>query len=376
MRLKTVVKWSTTVLVLLFCLALGGYAFMQLDMAGRNRNVNLFSLVPSDCVGVLYSDDIYSFLDNYPEPNYKDELDKFQYPGLFEFILNGLKDYMGQDTHGLNGQMGHLMVSFHAPDVSLNQVIYLNMNSDDGQILSDMLREYAPDGFLHKEEKYRGKVIRIYPLGSDEFLASYTEKDCCVLSFQKRLIERVIDAKLDETSLDDDEAFRRMPNKKKRNFLTLYARSSFLPFLEFGPDCWSEYEFHLNSDVLYLTGETASDRVDRMSEQMQELPFVEEERLILSADKDSTKMCIEKAMIDEDENRTLFNECVANLASDASFTLVADMEAVAEQPERFDEYLPKYILEHKDYFLPFILSVQLNVNEGRLSHIWVFTYKD
>ena len=31
-------------------------------------------------------------------------------------------------------------------------------------------------------------------------------------------------------------------------------------------------------------------------------------------------------------NRTLFNECVANLAEEAAFTLVVDMQKVAENP--------------------------------------------
>jgi len=55
MQLKTVVKIGTIVSVLLFCLAVGFYAFMRLDMAERNRDVNLYSLVPSNCVGVLES---------------------------------------------------------------------------------------------------------------------------------------------------------------------------------------------------------------------------------------------------------------------------------------------------------------------------------
>ena len=46
MRLRTVVKLGTIISVALFCLAIGYYAFMQLDTAGRNREVNLFSLIP------------------------------------------------------------------------------------------------------------------------------------------------------------------------------------------------------------------------------------------------------------------------------------------------------------------------------------------
>lgn len=382
MRLKTVAKLGSIASVLLFCLALGCYAFMQLDMLGRHREVNLFELVPSDCTGVLYSDNVYAFMDNYSEPNYQDELDRFHFPGLFEFILSGLKEHAGDNAHGLSSQMGHLAVSFHASPLSRNQVVYFRMEADDKQILADMLGEFSSGDFLPKEEKYRGKLIRVYPLGDEDFLASYEEDGFWVMSYQKRLIEQVIDASLDETALADDDLFSQMLDKKKKNrhFLTLYTRSASIPLLEQEDKCWSEYEFHLNSDVLYLTGEMMSDNAgctEAIDQRMQEVSEVEEPLLIVSADKDSTRMSVERALAAaENGERTLFDECVANLSADASFTLAVDMKSVAEEPQRFREYLPGFVLDHKELFLPFVLSVQLTVSEGRISHIWVFTYKN
>ena len=383
MKLRTVAKLATIASVLLFCLALGCYVFMQLDRAGRHRDVNLFSLVPSDCTGVLYSDNIYAFMDNYPQPNYRDELNRFQFPGLFEFILSGLKEYAGDNAHGLSGQLGHLAVSFHDSPLSNNQVVYLRMEADEKQLLANMLDEFTSSDFLPKEEKYRGKRIRVYPLGDEDFLATYEGKGFWALSYQKRLIEKVIDASLDETSVADDELFSRMQDKKKksRHFMTLYTRSASMPFLEQEGKCWSEYEFHLNSDVLYLTGEMLSPDEETCAEgielRIQEMEGVEEPSLIVSTDKDATGAYVEKALaIAETGDRTLFNECVANLSTDAAFTLAVDMEAVAKEPQRFREYLPEFVLSHKDLFLPFVLSVQLTLNEGHVSHIWVFTYKD
>jgi hypothetical protein len=52
MRLKTVVKFGTLVSVLLFCIAVGYYAFMKLDMTNRHRDVNPFTLIPDDCTVV------------------------------------------------------------------------------------------------------------------------------------------------------------------------------------------------------------------------------------------------------------------------------------------------------------------------------------
>ena len=382
MRLKTVAKLSVFVSVLLFCIAVGFYAFTRLDMTERNREVNLYSLVPADCVGVLESDNISYFLNELPSINYGKELSYFQFPGLFEFLLHNLNEYAVQNAHGLSNQMSHLMVSFHKPGNMNDQVVYFRMGATDQQLLEDMLSEYAPVNFLPKEEKYRGKTIVVYPLGRDEFLASYSGDGFLALSYQKRLIEQVIDAKLDKTSLDEDEVFKQVLAKKKSyHYLTLYARSAPMPFLDAEDKCWSEYEFHLNSDVLYLTGETfladSSFDSSELLECIQLLDGEFENNRLISTNKDSTTVYVEQALEKmERGEQTLFNQCVTNLSKEAAFVLVADMDEVVKEPEYWAAYLPLYVLEKAMLFRPFILSAQLSINQGRPSHMWVFTYKN
>ena len=382
MRLKTVAKLSVIVSVLLFCIAVGFYAFTRLDMTERNREVNLYSLVPADCVGVLESDNISYFLNELPSINYGKELSYFQFPGLFEFLLHNLNEYAVQNAHGLSNQMSHLMVSFHKPGNMNDQVVYFRMGATDQQLLEDMLSEYAPVNFLPKEEKYRGKTIVVYPLGRDEFLASYSGDGFLALSYQKRLIEQVIDVKLDKTSLDEDEVFKQVLAKKKSyHYLTLYARSAPMPFLDAEDKCWSEYEFHLNSDVLYLTGETfqadSSFDSSELLECIQLLDGEFENNRLISTNKDSTTVYVEQALEKmERGEQTLFNQCVTNLSKEAVFALVADMDEVVKEPEYWAAYLPSFVLEKAMLFKPFILTAQLSLNKERPSHMWVFTYKN
>ena len=97
---------------------------------------------------------------------------------------------------------------------------------------------------------------------------------------------------------------------------------------------------------------------------------------MLSADKDSTALFMDQAFEANDSgNRTLFNECVANLSNEAFFSFVVDMQKVKDNPSRFQAYLPPFILKNASSFHAFILSVQLLLNEERPSYIWVFTYK-
>lgn len=381
MKLKSVVMLGTVISVLLFAMAVGLYVFTRLDMTAYNRDINLYSLVPSDCSGVLESDNINDFLDNSQMQNYNHELRGFQFPGLFEFLLGELNKYSAENAHGLSSQMSRLVVSFHHSSTPIDQVVYFRMGTADEHVLADMLQEYAPGNFLPKEEEYRGKSIYVYPLSNEEFLAAYTEKGVFVVSYQKRLIEKVIDARLDNTSLNDDEVFSKLVSKKKeQNFLTLYAREAPMPFLNMGSDCWSEYNFYMNSDVVYLTGDTFvpvnSRYIEDAGKRFQEVEIIKEDSLLISSDKDSTALYMEQAQeLDEMKSYALFDECVANLSHDALFSLVADMQKVVDAPQMFQPYLPPFIINNAPLFRSFILSAQLSLNADRSSHIWVFTYK-
>lgn len=382
MRTKTIVKLGTIVSVLLFALAVGYYAFMRLDMTDHNRDFNLFSLVPSDCTGVLESDNVNAFLNEYPNLNYSQELDDFQSSGLFSFLIGEL-DKHADDTHGVNHDMSHLVVSFHEPGTSMDQVVYFRTGVVDEHLLTDIMKDYMPNNFLPKEESYRGKSMLIYPLVHDRFLVAYTEKGFVVLSYQKRLVEEVIDAQLDETALSDDDVFSEiLKDKKKHHSLKLYGRSVPMPFLDCDTDCWSEYDFYMNSDVMYLMGNTYmaeddEDGIECLSERLTEVSVVKEENLLISADKDSTAFYMNEAFDANDAGvRSLFNECVANLSNEAAFSLVVDMKNIDEKPERFQSYLPSFVLKNAPLFRSFILSAQLSLSGERPSHLWVFTYKN
>ena len=381
MRLRTVAKMGMVLSVVLFCTAVGFYGFAKLSMTDKSKDINLFSLVPADdCIGVLESDNINYFLNEFPRLNYSEEPVCFQFPGLFNELVGGLNEYTTHTAHGLSSKMSRMVVSFHAPGSPRDQVVYFRMGDSDEGTVDDMLLQYAPKGFAPKKEKYKGKNISVYPLNNDDFLAVYSEAGFFVVSYQKRLIEKVIDAKEDkEKALSSDGVFSEaMGKKKSHNFLTLYARTPSMPFLQGSKGCWSAFDFHMNSDVVYLTGDTfmadTCNCISLMADRLKEVPNVREDSLIISADRELMTACMDEAY--ERNSRTLFNECVANLSREAVFMLVADMNKVAGEPSRFVPYLPKFLLENAPLFRSFILSTQLSLVNDRLSHIMVLTYKD
>ena len=379
MRLKTVVKLGTVLSVALFCIAVGFYAFARLDVNNRNRDANLFSLVPSDCISVLESNNINALLNELPTLNYEAELKNVQPSGLFTFLLHGLNEYAILNAHGLSSQMSRVVVSMHAPATPRDQVVYLGLGSADKQMLEDMLQEYAPSDFLPKEEVYKGKRIVIYPLGNEEYLASYMDSDFLVVSLQKRLIEKVIDARMDGNSLSDDPVFSQiLGQKKSKNLLSLYGRTTDIPFLEAGKECWSEYDFYFNSDVFYMAGETYQTDTSSVSisDTWQATTFYDNDKVLLSTEKDSLVYYMDNVYEEDALNRSLFNQCLANLSKEASLTLVADMSKMANDIASYADCFPSFLWENVYQLTPFIVSAQYSWNGNNLSHIWMFTYKN
>lgn len=378
MRLKTVVKLGTILSVALFCIAVGFYAFARLDKDSR-RNANLFSLIPSDCISVLESNNVNALLNVLPTLNYETELKNIQPTGLFTFLLHGLNEYAVLNAHGLSSQMSRMVVSFHAPATPRDQVVYFGLSNADKQMLEDMLQDYAPTDFLPKVEEYRGKRMIIYPLGNDEYLASYMDSDFWVVSLQKRLIEKVIDARLDGESLNDDPVFSGILNRKKsKNLLSLYGRTDAMPFLQAGKECWSEYDFYFNSDVFYMAGETyqADTSSISLSDSWQNMTFFDKGKALLTTEKDSLAYYMDNVYEEDALHRSLFHQCLANLSKDASLTWVADMSEMASDVASYADCFPTFMWENVMQFTPFIVSAQYSWSGDKLSHMWVFTYKN
>ena len=69
------------------------------------------------------------------------------------------------------------------------------------------MEKYCSSSFPSKYFDYKGEEIRIYPMADGRFLAAYFTPDFLVVSFQKRLIEHVIDARRSKKVPDEPPFF-------------------------------------------------------------------------------------------------------------------------------------------------------------------------
>ena len=379
MQIRSVIKLGVVLSVVLFCIGIAFYGFARLSMADKENRVDIFEFVPKDCAGILETDNIDNFMHVFSQAAYSSQLDTLHRAGLMNDILSDLSRYSSAAAHGLSYQMNHVVISFHCPHTAMDVVAYFRIGKEGKHQLIEAVKGKHGADFIPKKETYRGKKIEIYPLSSTKYLSVYTTDGLVVVSYQKKLIEQVIDAVKDNNSLREDSVFTSIHHTQPASFITIYGRTPSVPFLgKESCHSWSEYDIHLNSEVFYLSGqmkEEQADCLDRMLQAVHTVPVVSEsDSLLVVSGRERVDSCISKVIASP--SHTLFDECVSNLSRDASYIMVTDMEKVAVAPEQFASYLPPFLIRHADLFRSFILSIQFTEVNNRLSHIFVFTYKE
>lgn len=379
MQIRSVIKLGVVLSVVLFCIGIAFYGFARLSMADKENRVDIFEFVPKDCAGILETDNIDNFMHVFSQAAYSSQLDTLHRAGLMNDILSDLSRYSSAAAHGLSYQMNHVVISFHRPHTAMDVVAYFRIGKEGKHQLIEAVKGKHGADFIPKKETYRGKKIEIYPLSSTKYLSVYTTDGLVVVSYQKKLIEQVIDAVKDNNSLREDSVFTSIHHTQSASFITIYGRTPSVPFLgKESCHSWSEYDIHLNSEVFYLSGqmkEEQADCLDRMLQAVHTVPVVSEsDSLLVVSGRERVDSCISKVIASP--SHTLFDECVSNLSRDASYIMVTDMEKVAVAPEQFASYLPPFLIRHADLFRSFILSIQFTEVNNRLSHIFVFTYKE
>lgn len=379
MQIRSVIKLGVVLSVVLFCIGIAFYGFARLSMADKENRVDIFEFVPKDCAGILETDNIDNFMHVFSQAAYSSQLDTLHRAGLMNDILSDLSRYSSAAAHGLSYQMNHVVISFHRPHTAMGVVAYFRIGKEGKHQLIEAVKGKHGADFIPKKETYRGKKIEIYPLSSTKYLSVYTTDGLVVVSYQKKLIEQVIDAVKDNNSLREDSVFTSIHHPQPASFITIYGRTPSVPFLgKESCHSWSEYDIHLNSEVFYLSGqmkEEQADCLDRMLQAVHTVPVVSEsDSLLVVSGRERVDSCISKVIASP--SHTLFDECVSNLSRDASYIMVTDMEKVAAAPEQFASYLPPFLIRHANLFRSFILSIQFTEVNNRLSHIFVFTYKE
>lgn len=248
MKLRTIVKIAITSSVVLLCAGFALYSFFRLSAAADKKDFDLYELVPPSASAVFVTDNVLDFITEVDELTCSKNQQYLQVSKIFTSLKQYLYTLLDDAPHGLSRQMNQMLISFHQPDNVRNQILYCRLGDGDLELIDKFVRKYVSSLYPPKIFKYKGEDITIYPMADGDFLACYLTPDFMALSYQKKLIEDVIDARKSKNSLADDAAFKevRMP-KKSTATATVYTRLD-------GMMGWTEFDMKLRDDYIYFTG--------------------------------------------------------------------------------------------------------------------------
>lgn len=248
MKLRTIVRIAVTSSVVLLCAGFALYSFFRLSATEDQQNFNLYTIVPSSASAIFVTDDAAEFVAEVDGLTCSKNQQYLHVSKLFSYLKQYLYTLLDDTPHGLSRQMNQVLISFHEPDNDRNQVLYCSLAAGDLDLIDRFVRKHVSSGYSSKIFNYKGEEITIYPLPDGDFLACYLTPDFLALSYQKKLIEEVIDARKSGKSLAADSMFAevRTPGKSTAT-ASIYAR------LE-GMIGWTEFDMKLKDDFIYFSG--------------------------------------------------------------------------------------------------------------------------
>lgn len=263
MRLRLLIRIAVIVSIVLLCTGLGIYSFLQLDAVNRQKDFNLYAVVPQDALAVLETDRLAELMDDIGRMECSKDGHFLYFSELFVCLKQYFYTLMDDTPHGLSRQMNKVLISFHEPDTPMNQVMYCTLGAGDAELVETFIRKYSSSSYPSKRIDYKGEEIRIYPMSDGRFLAVYLTPDFLAFSFQKRLIEQVIDAARSKRSLMELPSFKRMYTGKHANVsATIYLRMKSVDMgkrtdglhVQTRLGNWAEFDLKLDEEAIYCSG--------------------------------------------------------------------------------------------------------------------------
>lgn len=263
MSSKIKIKKALFCIFLIVIIALGAFFYVGISKAEYDKEYNLFTLIPED-TKVVYSPKNLSNL--LGEMNKRDTVSANKNRKIKSKLLEITSEFFTSLTPGYQEKaqrsINEILISFHPPYSLYDQVLYYKLNKKEVNIFRKFVKEKVAGSFPHKIFVYKGEEIRIYTLDSGEFIAFYVTPDFFAVSFQKKLLEKVIDANLGGASLLNDSLFYTNCIEAKNNTPSLYLKLDEVQFNnEFSSSRnianWVSFNLDFNHKGMFFEGVAA-----------------------------------------------------------------------------------------------------------------------
>lgn len=263
MKLRTILKIATATSIILLCIGFAVSLYFRMSVTERAEDFDLYTLVPADSKVIVDTDNMVGLMQGINELNCSKDHRFLYFSRFFVYLKDHINTLLEDTPHGLSKQMNKMLISFHEPNNDRDQVFYCRLGAGDYDFVEQFIRKYFASSFPSRFFDYRGEEIRIYPMPDDTFLACYVTTEFLVVSYQKKLIEQVIDARLGGKSILSDQSFSKI--REARRMVTPATIYADMHAVDMGKESdalrcqsnlggWTEFNVNFNSDAIYLSG--------------------------------------------------------------------------------------------------------------------------
>lgn len=263
MRPRPFIRIMLIVCIVLLCAGLFLYTYGAMERAEERSRLDLYELVPQDVVAVFDTDRMSDVVSSVEEMDCSEDRHNLRVSALFAYVREHLKALLQEMPHGLSREMNEVLISFHRPDTFWNQVLYCKLAPGDNEMLNTFFQSRFAPGYSPKDFDYKGHTLTIYPLPGGHFLSVWMTRHFLVLSFQKHLVEQVVDAYREKKALLQLPDFRDIYQKERTGLgATLYLNMGRIE-AKLAPDGvlgrprldgWMEFDMKLEPDAVYCSG--------------------------------------------------------------------------------------------------------------------------
>ncbi|NMA72862.1 MAG: hypothetical protein GX963_01600 [Bacteroidales bacterium] len=268
---KIKIKKVLFYIFLIAVLALGVFFYIGISNAEHDKEYDLFSLIPEDTKAVYAPKNRMFFL---KEISKKENVDGSKNRKIKSKLLEITNEFITSLTPGFQmktkDSIDDVLISFHAPYTLYDQVLYCKLNKKEINVFRKFVKDKVAGSFPHKIFVYKGEEIRIYTLESGEFIAFYVTPNFFAVSFQKKLLEKVIDAYIGGTSLLNDSLFYANCIETKNNIPSVYLKLDDVHFsngFSFSENIagWVSFDLNYNSRGMFFEGVSTVKSADQNS---------------------------------------------------------------------------------------------------------------
>ena len=264
MRKKMIIRTLLSAAVILLFITAGISFYTLFRQKEKVVETNLYSLVPEDSHAILEINNVGGLFNSISKVSYNHKLQDLNLSNLIHQLKSSLEQITDSKAHGLSKQMSRMLISFHQPNTMKDQVLYCSLDTGDDTFIENFIKNNTLSQFPPKKFEYRGEEISIYPLNNNDFLACFHQTGFLALSYQVKLIEKVLDAYLNKQSILSESIFLSATKLKKTHTdATIYLRPHEIPFGQqkdnsrssiLHSSYWGEFDIKLNGDAIYLSG--------------------------------------------------------------------------------------------------------------------------